>query len=356
MRLLLNFQSLAILVCIVKIAAPNDIHSGMDGILHTMNAHTRKEGRLGFGFAFKGDFDGYFVASDSGRATVVNENGEKLDAGVQRMYSMVGHINYVIMPFAAVGIALPFYADATGWGERSYGLGDLQFTFAMTFPFQKPDAVIDYGFGFGYIVPTGKQNHGYFLRHVYHTEGNHLNHDDVDPGDNFYSIERLSLFVRTMFTVHFDRSRLSWPLTLNFNINSRVVTEENRDNAEIGGLGLVYHGFETFEPFAEISWEFRDSYRWAQSIDLKKFRYDPVKLGLGANVKVSRCLSTFFSLNCSLSKDIDESRTHWDNNDYRYSTAPIPAVGIAIGMNWQGLGPVPQELPFGSKKKEDNNE
>ncbi|MBN1578881.1 MAG: hypothetical protein JW913_20135, partial [Chitinispirillaceae bacterium] len=160
----------------------NDINTGgQKGIVRTLSTETLGKTGFNLGGALKYGTEMEYIAGPKGEGGVLKSaNNRPVDRTAPHLFSGNIFAGYGITSFWDFAIDLPLYYDIAGWNdERRSGIGDLELTTKMAYPFGRETAWLTHAYSLKVLLPTGSTNRGFFSRHVYYLTNSTLNDQDA---------------------------------------------------------------------------------------------------------------------------------------------------------------------------------
>ncbi len=313
----------------------NDLNTGgQAGIVRTLSAFTLGKNHLNIGGAFKYATDAEYVKGPDGTKYVVRMQGLSAttvtDADPAQLLSGNIFAAYGLTSILDIGADLPIYEDITGWGPKSNGVGDLELSAKLKYPYQVPGTFIAQAYYLNMIFPTGRKSQGFFPRHSYYIKS-----DPDNTGLHAFSVD--AVFVNPMLLWTFDFSRLSRNVPLLFHVNfGGVIAQAKSSSTVMAALALEARPLPYLTLFTELTGESRVKY-YIDSFSVASFNNDPFRLSTGFRLNLPHGLYCIIADDIGFSDGRDPYRANWNRHGYLYSTRAIPTWSAQINIGWNGL-------------------
>ncbi len=328
----------------------NDINTGGHrGIIRTLSAETLGKTGFNFGGAAKYGTEMEYVAGPRGRGEVLNSADGKPVSGRTAPHLVSGNIfaAYGVTSFWDFAVDLPLYYDRPGWNyEYRTGIGDLELTTKMAYPFGRDDAWLTNAYYLKVLLPTGSSNRGFFPRHVYYLTKSTLNDTDA-----VFALKNVYFNPQIIWSADFGRLNGKMPFLLHANLGGVIATRKS-NSAVVAAVGLEFRPHPVITLFTEISGESRVKW-YTDFFSVKSFIYDPFWLTPG--VRFNRPNGLYFSLagDIGISNPDSKYRTDFVREGYAYSTKALPRYNVQFTLGWQGIGIKPDRDRDGIPDRDD---
>jgi len=308
-------------------AMGNDVNSGgQKGIVRTLSSSTLGKTGLNVGGSWRLGSDMSYVAGPNGTGNVL-----KAGKSVSREmpYLMTGDVYaaYGILSFIDAAVNLPVYYDVTGWDEKVSGVGDLEISLKMAYPFLSEKAFFSHAYFLKVILPTGASDRGFFPRHSYY----------LDDTAGLYTFTSDAVFFNPMLTWTFDVQKLAEQVPLQFHVNfGGVIAQKRRNSALLAAVGVEYTPIPLITLFAECTGESRVKF-YNQFFDATAINNDPLFITPGIRFN---CPSGFYATvaaDFGISDNDPAMYANWKKSGYSYSTKAVPDYGFQVTLGWNGL-------------------
>lgn len=327
----------------------NDINTGgQKGIVRTLSTETL--GKTGFhlGGAAKYGTEREYTAGPGGSSRITRtSNGSSVDATAPHLVSGNIFAGYGITGFWDVAVDLPFYYDIAGWkDEKRTGIGDLELSTKMAYPFGRDDAWLTNAYALKVLLPTGSTNRGFFSRHVYY-----LTKNNVDDTDAVFSVKTVYFNPQVIWSMDFSRLNSRLPLMLHANLGGVVATKKS-NSALVAAVGLELRPHKVITIFTEISGESRVKW-YTDHFAITDFINDPFWSTSGVKCNFPKGFYLTLAGDIGIAKSDDDYRTSFSREGYNYSTKSVPRYNVQLTFGWQGISIKPDRDKDGVPDRDD---
>lgn len=335
---------MGLLVCIAAIAAlGNDVNSGgQKGIVRTLSAYTLGKTGLNVGGAYRLGSDMSYVAGPDGKGGVL-KTGKAVSR--EMPYVMTGDVYaaYGVLSFLDAAVNLPVYYDVTGWGEKVSGVGDLELSLKMAYPFLNENAFFMHAYYLKVIFPTGASDRGFFPRHSYY----------LDDAMGVYTFTSDAVFFNPMLAWTFDVEKLAQGVQLQVHINfGGVIAQKRRNSALLAAIGVEYTPIPLLTFFAECTGESRVKF-YNQAFDATAINNDPLYVTPGVRFNIPKGFYATAAADFGISDNNAKQYANWKKSGYTYSTKAVPDYGFQVTFGWNALLVIPDPDGDGVLGKDD---
>ncbi|HAJ79559.1 MAG TPA: hypothetical protein DCO75_07275 [Fibrobacteres bacterium] len=330
-RMFLAVSLILVHACSVSAAVNTD---GQNGVVRALSAVPLGKAMLNIGvganFAQSSDYVRGPTISPYSIDQVVDiaSPGDSFYSESAKMFSSNIFMGVGLADFWDISLALPFYYDWAGFENvKDGGLGDLEITSKFLLPYGISKRLFYESFIISITVPTGMRGNGLFPRTPHFI----TNDDTINPADNFYSTDYVTLKPMLALTFDIGAVKPHFPFKIHLNAGG-VFTEANRQNTVIGAMAIEYLPNDFLVFFVDM---FAES-RWKNLSAGYNIRKDPVFASPGVRINTPSGMYVSLAGDFSLSSDHIDDRMNWNKKGYMYSTGVLPKYGVQFSLGWDG--------------------
>ncbi|MBD3345546.1 MAG: OmpA family protein [Chitinivibrionales bacterium] len=338
------------------IAAGNLNTNGQKGITRTISGKTLGKSKMNVGAGLnyaQGLSSSPFIRWDkvpdgeTGFSAGAEENGKFISSNA---YLALG-----VASFWDIGVSIPFMWDGSDLYDdlSAFGIGDLEFSTKILYPRPTEPRVFYQAYylaaGFGV---TQMMDHGIYPRHAYYTsksfsEGGNVN----NAGQDADVMSATSFVVKAMLCWTFDIKAAAENVPLEITVNGGIaIPDGSRAITGLANMALTYTPVDALTIYVDYAGEFRGNTVINRPDELLG---EPMWLSPGIRITAPVGVYVQLGADIGLSQDSDEYRTTWAVDGGRYSTSPVPKLGVQFAFGWCGFLSAQDEDRDGIKDKDD---
>ncbi|MBN1306825.1 MAG: hypothetical protein JXA18_02835, partial [Chitinispirillaceae bacterium] len=322
-----------IFAAVVSSLYANDLNTGgQKGIVRTLSTETLGKTGFNLGGALKYGTEMEYIAGPKGEGAVVNSaNNRPAERTAPHLFSGNIFAAYGITSFWDFAIDLPLYYDIAGWNdERRSGIGDLELTTKMAYPFGRAAAWLTHAYSLKVLLPTGSTNRGFFSRHVYYLTGSTLNDNDA-----VFALKTVYFNPQMIWSMDFSRLNSRLPLLFHANFGGVLATKKS-NSAVVAALGLEVRPHPFITLFTEISGESRVKW-YTEVFSVRDFINDPFWVTPGMRLNLPNGLYMLFAGDIGVAESKSAFRNNFAREGYAYSTKAVPRYNVQFTFGWEGI-------------------
>lgn len=291
-------------------------------ILHTLSSAPIGFTGINTGTLLEFYFDKNYVSGPDGSGNVIDlTTGKEIAHKTSYLLSANLFFTYGLLKYVDISTGLPIYYDVTGWEKTKAGIGDIECGVKFSHPHEKRAVFFSNAYYFGIMFPTGNKDDRYFPRHVYYQIGETQNNILYNP--------------MLLWSLDFTALDRGFPFEIHGNLGG-VITRKKNKSTLVGRIATAYTPIDLLTVFFEIRGESRVQW-YTHSFSISSFENDPFVLTPGLRVNFPTGLYASLSCDIGLSSEKPQYKTTWIQNNYQYSTAPVPGFGVQVLVGWSGI-------------------
>jgi outer membrane protein OmpA-like peptidoglycan-associated protein len=324
-------QSCSIILFSAVILWANDLNTGgQKGIVRTLSTETLGKTGVNIGGAFKYATEMEYISGPNRSTSVINTRTDRaVDRSTPHLFSGNIFAAYGLTSFWDVGIDLPLYYDLPGWNnEHRSGIGDLELTTKMAYPYGRDDAWLTNAYSLKVLLPTGSTDRGFFARHVYY-----LTSDNMNDTNAVFSVKTVYFNPQMIWSFDFSRLNGGPPLLLHANFGGVIATQKS-NSAVVAAIGLEFRPHEAVTFFTEMSGESRVKW-YTNAFKITDFINDPFRVTPGMKINWKNGLYLTLAGDIGVSKKSTRFNTTFLRRGYAYSTKALPRYGAQLTLGWE---------------------